>query len=284
MKYARKRVAAKKPGAKRAYKSKRTYKRPNSFAKRVQSVIKSTAETKSIQFFQDKIPVSDYLTGAYLGSPNQMLTLPLTPDSFITPISLGTSSQQRIGNKIMISKVTLRGMITPRTYQTTNTDESPSNNAPSPFLFKMWIGYQKDNAFCEVSNALPNFFQEGLTSANPTGTLMDTFRKVNTDKYRVVKTRTYKVGPQSIVTTQNAPVAPNNQNYGNNDFKFCQSFSFDVTKYCVKTLKYNDTNNQPNARGLYWWMEAIDPTGVNFTAGRFPAEINYEINIEYKDI
>jgi len=267
-----------------AKKQKRVRQPRVSFDKRVLSVIKKTAETKSIQFFQDNIPVSDYLTGAYLGSPNQMLTLPLTPDSFLTPISLGTSSQQRIGNKIMISRVTLRGMITPRTYLATGTDTEPVNNAPSPFLFKMWMGYQKDNAFCEVSASLPNFFQEGLTSANPTGTLMDTFRKVNTDKYRIVKTRTYKVGPQNIVTTQNTAVNNNNQQYGNNDFKFCQSFSFDVTKYCVKTLKYNDTNNQPNTRGLYWWMEAIDPTGSNFVAGRFPAEVSYEINIEYKDI
>jgi len=284
MKYARKRPVAKKPAAKRAYKSKRPYRRPASFVKKVQSVIKRSAETKNIQYFQDNLPVSDYPTGAWQGSPNQMLTLPLTPDDFLTPISLGTSSQQRIGNKIMLSKVTLRGMINPRTYQTTNTTDSPSNNAPSPFLFKMWFGYQKDTAFNEVSNSLPNFFQEGSTSATPNGTLMDTFRKVNTDKYRVVATRLYKVGPTSIVTTQNGTVAVNNQNYANNDFKFCQQFSIDVTKYCVKTLKYNDTNNQPNTRGLYWWMEAIDPTGANFTAGRFPAEISYELDIEYKDL
>jgi len=286
MYYARKRAAAKKPTAKRVYKrvSRRPYKRPASFNKKVMSVIKRTAESKNIQFFQDNIPVSDYPTGAYLGSSNTMLTLPLTPDAFITPISLGTSSQQRIGNKIMLSKVTLRGMITPRDLIANNSDQVPINNEPMPFLFKMWIGYQKDTAFNEVTAALPSFFQEGSTSAAPTGTLMDTFRKVNTDKYHIVKTRTFKVGPQAILTSQATANNTNNQQYGNNDFKFCQQFSFDVTKYCVKVLKYNDTNNQPNARGLYWWMEAINPTGTNFTSGRFPAELNYEINIEYKDI
>jgi len=284
MPYYPKKRGAKKPGMAKKRGYKKRGKQPMSFEKRVLSVVKKTAETKSIQFFQDNIPVSDYLTGAYLGSPNQMLTLPLTPDQFITPISLGTSSQQRIGNKIMLSRVTLRGMINPRHYITTNTSEDPINNEPRPFLFKMWIGYQKDNAFCEVSKDLPGFFQEGLTSSIPTGTLMDTFRKVNTDKYRVVKTRTFKVGPQNITTTQNATDTNANQLYNNNDFKFNQQFSFDVTKYCVKLLKYNDTNNQPNVRGLYWWMEAIDPTGKNFTTGRFPAELSYEINIEYKDI
>lgn len=283
MPYYPKKRGAKKPGMakKRGYK-----KRGNkqSFQKAVLSVIKKTAETKSIQFFQDNIPVSDYPTGAWLGSPNEMLTLPLTPDQYITPISQGNSAQQRVGNKIMLSKVTLRGMVTPRTYQTTNTTESPSNNAPEPFLFKLWIGYQKDTAYNEVSASLPNFFQEGLSSSPPSGTLMDVFRKVNTDKYRIVKTKTFKVGPQSIVTTQNGTVSLNNQQYANNDFKFCQQFSFDVTKYCVKVLKYNDTNNQPNARGLYWWVEALDPTGISFTAGRFPASLSYELNIEYKDI
>lgn len=253
-------------------------------AKVVKDVLMSQAETKNIQFFQNNLPVSDYATGPYLGSPSQMLTLPLTPDSALTPIALGTSSQQRIGNKIRLSKVVVRGMIHPRAYQTTNSTESPSNNAPEPFIFKMWIGYQKDTAYNEVDLTLPNFFQEGSTSASPTGTLMDTFRKVNTDKYRIVKTRQFKVGPSVISLTQNTSVANDNQNYANNDFKFCQKFTIDVTKYVVKTLKFNDTNNQPNTRGLFWWMEAIDPAGGNFVPGRFPANLSYELDIEYKDI
>jgi len=280
------RFGKRKATKKRPYKRVARKYRPSNktFAKKVLAIIKRTAETKSIQFFQDNIPVSDYKTGAYLGSPNSMLTLPLTPDSFITPISLGTSSSQRIGNKIQLSKVTLRGMINTRAYQTSNSTESPQNNEPIPVLFKMWIGYQKDTAFNEVEATLTNFLQEGSTSASPSGTLMDTFRKINTDKYKIVATRMFKVGPEYIYTTQQSPGNANNQSYGNNDFKFSQRFSFDVTKHCVKTLKYNDTNNQPNTRGLYWWMEAIDPTGANITIGRFPAEISYEINIEYKDI
>jgi len=286
MYYPRKRGFSKKPAAKkRVYRRARAvpYKSKSSFAKKVKAVLTRNVETKSIQYFQDNVPVSDYQTGAYLGGPNTLFTGVLTPDSLLTPISLGTNSQQRIGNKITLSKVTLRGMINPRTYQTTNTDESPSNNAPSPFLFKIWIGYQRNTAYNEPEADYPNFFQEGGNSASPSGTLMDTFRKINTDKYVVVATRMYKVGPQSIITSQNTPVVANNQNYSNNEFKFCQRFSFDVTKYCVKAVKYNDTNNQPNTRGLFWWVEAIDPTGTTFTAGRFPAEMSYEVDIQYKD-
>lgn len=282
MYYPRKRAAVK---GKKVYKrvAKRPYKRPATFAKKVKAVLARNVETKSIQFYQDNIPVSDYPTGAYLGTASTMFVGVLTPDSFLTPIALGTSSSQRIGNKITLSKVTLRGMITPRTYQSTNTEESPYNNAPEPFLFKMWIGYQKATAYNEPDSGFAGFFQEGGTSATPTGTLMDTFRKINTDKYTIVATRTFKVGPQSIITSQNTPVNANNQNYANNDFKFCQRFSFDVTKHCVKTVKYNDTNNQPNTRGLFWWVEAINTTGTNFVAGRFPAEMNYEVDIQYKD-
>jgi len=286
MPYYPKKRGTKKPGMakKRVYKKRAGKKPVDTFAKRVKAVLYKECETKSIQFFQDAIPISDYGTGAYLGSPNQMLTLPLTPDASLTPIALGNASDQRIGNKIRLSKVTLRGMVTPRTYQTTNTTESPSNNAPQPFIFKMWIGYQKDTAFNEVDASLPNFFQEGKTSAAPSSTLMDTFRKINTDKYVIVATRQFKIGPQAIVMTQNNPISADNQNYNNNDFKFCQKFYFDVTKYCVKVMKYNDTNNQPNSRGLYWWFEAIDPTGAKMVPGRFPGELNYEIDIQYKDL
>jgi len=282
MYYPRKRAAVK---GKKVYKrvAKRPYKRPANFAKKVKAVLARNVETKSIQYYQDNVPVSDYNSGAYLGSASTMFVGVLTPDSFLTPIALGPSSSQRIGNKITISKVTLRGMITPRTYQTTGTEESPVNNAPEPFLFKMWIGYQKATAYNEPDSGFPGFFQEGGTSGNPTGTLMDTFRKINTDKYTIVATRTFKVGPQSITLSQNTPVVANNQNYANNDFKFCQRFSFDVTKHCVKTVRYNDTNNQPNTRGLFWWVEAINTTGVNFVAGRFPAEMSYEVDIQYKD-
>jgi len=285
--YPRKRGTTKKPSMakKSGYRKKRTvYRKKSTFAKRVKSVLYKESESKAVQFFQDNVPLSDYATGAYLGSPNSMLMSPLTPDSFITPIALGNASNQRIGNKIRLSKVTLRGMLNPRTYQTANSSESPSNNAPEPFLVKMWIGYQKDSAYNEIDAALPNFFQEGNTSAAPTGTLMDTFRRINTDKYVIVATRTFKVGPQQITLTQNATVSANNQNYSNNEFKFCQMFSFDVTKYCPKIIKYNDTNNQPNARGLYWFLEAVNITGEKFVTGRFPAEVSYEIDIQYKDI
>jgi len=284
MPYFPKKKGNKKPAMARTRGYKKRVGKSDGFAKRVKAVLMKTAETKSLQFFQDNIPLSDYKTGAYLGTTNTMYMIPLTPDSILTPISLGTAQSQRIGNKVQISKITLRGMLNPRTYQTSNTTESPTNNEPMPVLVKMWIGYQKDTAFCEVDQALPNFFQEGATSASPSGTLMDTFRKVNTDKYVIVATRQFKVGPQFIVTTQQAPGAANNQDYGNNDFKFLHKFSFDVTKHCVKVLKYNDGNNQPNTRGLFWWVEAIDITGANITTGRFPAELSYELDIQYKDI
>jgi len=286
MPYFPKNKGTKKPAMakKRGYKKRYTKLPANSLAKRVKAILYKESETKSIQFFQDNVPVSDYLTGPYLGSGNSMFMSPLTPDAFITPIGLGNASSQRIGNKIRLSRVLLRGMITPRAYQTIDTEESPSNNAPQPFLFKMWIGYQKDTAFNEIDATLPAFFQEGATSAPPSGTLMDTFRKINTDKYVIVATRMFKVGPVSIITSQDTPVVGNNQNYANNDFKFNQRFSFDVTKYCPKVIKYNDTNTQPNCRGLYWFVEAINPTGDTFVTGRFPATLSYEIDIQYKDI
>jgi len=255
-----------------------------SFYKKVQSVIKKSAETKSIQFYQDNLPVSDYKTGAYLGTANNMTVIPLTPDSYLTPITQGAGQNQRIGNSITIHKIFLRGMINPRTFGTGNTDQDPSNNEPMPFLLKMWIGYQKDTSYNEVESQLPNFFQSNNTSDSPTGTLMDTFRKVNTDKYVIVATRTYKVGPHQVITTQGTTANNNNQLYANNDFKFCQRFSFDVTKHCIKTVKFNDTNNQPNTRALCWWFEAINPVGTTFTVGRFPAEISYELDIQYKDV
>lgn len=259
----------------------RARKRPATFAKKVQAVIKRNAETKSIQFFIDNTAVSDYKTGQPAFGPNSMTVIPLTPDGFFMPISQGAGQAQRIGNQIALSKVTLRGIINARTF---NTDEDDTNNEPMPFLFKMWIGYQKDTALNYVDGQLPQFFQSGGTSVDPDGTLMDTFRKVNTDKYVVVATRTFKVGAESIINSQATTANSYNQLYANNDFKFVQQFSIDVTKHCVKNVKYNDTGLAPMTRGLYWWYEAINPVGVNMTVNRFPCNLSYEIDVQYKDI
>jgi len=284
MPYVPRKRAYRKPAAKPMRKPmvKRMYKRPATFAKKVQAVMNKSAETKSIQFFMDNLPVSSYDVGVYGVGTNQMNQLPLSPDGAITPIAQGTNAQQRIGNSIKLSKVTVRGIISPRAYQATASDTAPANTAPIPFLFKMWVGYQRDTELNEVEPSLPAFFQLGNTTENPTGTLMDTFRKVNTEKYVIVATRTFKVGYGNISFTSGA--GQTNQAYNNNDFKLNQKFSLDVTKHCIKTLKFNDSNNTPKNRSLYWWFEAVDATGSEIATGNFPAEISFELDIQYKDI
>jgi len=278
MKYAKRKGIAK-ARRPRKYVRRNAGKSNLTFAKKVRSVIQKSAETKSIQYFADQTPVGDYVTGALGLSTYTMPVIYLTPNSNTLPIILGTSVKDRIGNRVTLKRVMFRGLINPAIY---NVSANPD---PRPFIFKLWIGYQRNTAYSAVENTLPNFLQSGSTSTSPQGTTMDTFRKINTDKYVICYSRQFKVGTNQIVAGGTAYASLSaNQNWNNNDFKFNQKFSIDVTRHCVKHLKFNDSDNQPQNRGLFAWYEAVACDGTTFSAGSRGCDFSYEIAVDFTDM
>lgn len=263
---------------KRSFMKKRSYKRKSYAPKKkalrrvIRKVIARDTETKTKQqFVSNKLL---YPTGNVLFPDN---CIPLGPNSAYLPIVQGVGQGTRIGNKITTTKLTLRGVLEPSPWA------GGTNDNPRPLRVKMVIFYDREDA-----NTTPvpgaTFFQDGSSSVGFTNTLMDFIKPFNTDRYRILKTQSFKLGyaaytgTATVVSSQGA-----NQAYTNNDFKLNCDFSMDLTKHYPKQVKFNDNLSDPMTRGLYclWYFVAAD--GSPLPSAYQPADVTFMQTYEYKD-
>jgi len=269
--------------------NKKSYRRPRPMsaamvAKIATRAVMKKVETKLIQLPVNDIPLSDYLTGSYYDGPLTCYTVSIFPNAATMPINQGVGQKNRCGNQIRTHRLILRGILSPRIFYQSPTEFYPKNTDCRPCLVKMWILWQKDQAYGLVEPEMPNFLQNGNSSISLDGTVMDTFKKVNTDLYHVCATRTFKVGNSwySKNTIDGFDYLAG-QYSANNDFKLSQRFSIDLTKFCIKNVKFNDTDNIPKCRGLYMCWEAIAADGGNLVEASYPINLSYELDYQFKD-
>lgn len=266
-----------------AYKKRRTFKKKRTFKKRsapkkralrrvIRKVIARESETKTKQqFVANKLL---YPTNHVMFPDN---CIPLGPNSSYLGITQGTGQGNRVGNKITTTKLLLKGVIEPSPWA------SGTNDNPRPMRMKMVIFYDREDP-----NALPvpgsTFFQDGSSTTGFTNTLMDFIKPFNTDRYRIMKQQTFKLGyaaytgTATVVSSQGA-----NQAYTNNDFKLNCDFTMDLTKYYPKEVKFNDNLSDPMTRGLYclWYFVAADGSPMPSTYQ--PADVSFMQTYQYKD-
>jgi hypothetical protein len=255
------------------------------FSKAVKSVMSKTEETKMIQLPMEQVPLSDYATGAYQEGALTCYVRSIFPNAGTLSINQGVGQKNRIANKIRTHKCVLRGIITPRIFYQDATQFYPKNTDCKPCLVKMWILTQKNQAYGQVEPDMPDFLQNGNLALPLDGTIMDTFRKVNTDLYHIYATRTFKVGNSWY--SKNTSDGFNylaGQYSANNDFKLCQRFTIDLTKFCIKHVTYNDGDNLPKVRGLWMAWEAIAADGSQLETDSYPIQLSYELDYEFKDV
>lgn len=242
-----------------------------------QAVVEAGRETKLKQKDIYAYPIAAYQTGNQ-GYINSAAMFHVTPydGSLLVPqglpgITQGTGQDQRIGNKVEFVKGTLRLMLSCNGYNAT------SNPNPQPTIVKIYVGYDKTKSRGEPDPSLPQFYQNNNSAVPPSTTTLDTFRKVNTDRYVICYQRTCKLGFQE--TTQ--PPSTNYSNFGNNDFKFTQTVNIDFTKRMIKLQKFNDNIATPTSRGLWCWImpvPALGQTGIGS-----PVLMSAQIVNMYKD-
>lgn len=262
-------------------KNKKTYKR-KSYAKktkRVSSVkkmirreISKVAENKSKQQFVSNYQL--YATSA-ASFPNNVI--PLGPNSTTLAIVQGTGSGNRIGNKITTKRLMIKGTLTCQPQAATTNDN------PRPLMVKMIAFYDREDP-----NGTPvptsTFFQDGSSSTGFTGTLLDILKPYNTDRYRMLAQRTFKLGFSQYAGTATSVVNQGiNQAYSNNDFKLACNFSLNCTKMYPQTVKFNDNLSDPMTRGLYlmWYFVAAD--GSTLGSAYLPAQVTYMQDYVYED-
>jgi len=273
MPYSRKFSSRRKTYKKRAYKRK-SYapKRKMSYVKKVvRREIARNVEDKNSQLFVTTNRL--YVPGNASFPTNNIFPVCIEPTAIVIP--QGTGQGNRIGNRIKIKKFQFKGTLVPQPYDAT------FNPQPLPVQVKMWIFYDKkfptDVPNPTVSN---DFFQNGSSATGFSNDLIDMWRPVNTDRYRILATKTFKLGPAS---NTGSGAVPTLQNLANNDFKYNVNFSFELAKHMPKVTIFEDGGIEPTTRGTYCMIQYVSATGSGMPVTSYAVESQWMLNCVYED-
>lgn len=263
--------------AKRSYKkvTKKTYKRKS--AKRgvrkpaikriVRAEIARNVETKSTQQYNTGrivYPVN------HVNFPDNVWELGIGSGMTIVQ---GTGQGGRIGNSIKTKRLMYRGTFTPLPYSAT------TNLLPCPAQVKMYIFYDRTDPTA-IPSVATNFLQNGGSSRAFSNDLCDLLYPVNTDRYRVLTTRIFKLGYSAY---QGDGIDTYAQAFCNNDFKLNCNFSIDLTKYYPQRVKFDDNNGVPTTRGLFCLVVPFKANGGAYTATTQPLGVQFMQDYRYED-
>lgn len=258
----------KRTGKRKGVRKARKSSRPSVFKKLMRRL---NPEIKQVRY-NSSVAISAYNTNSWASGGLQLL-LPVA--GYTTSIGQGTSQGERIGNRITTKSLWFNGLITPKVYDIT------VNPSPQPRDVLMVIFSSRSDP-TSVLATLANFFNNGGSSQGPTGTQLDTIIPFNTDKYTIFYKRIFKCG-----TAENAGSGINNnyQRYSNNDYKLCQRFRVNCTRYVNKVLRFNDNSSVPNNRFLWaaFLVMNADGTSMAITETQ-PLQLNCNFTYRYTDV
>lgn len=247
--------------------------------KMVQSIVSRNIENKTHQASLEMNVKNILADGTTSNEFNGLF--PITPytatgapvDSTISLVH-GTGQATRIGNVVRTKSAILRGVLFPSPGNIT------LNPTPKAMEVCMWIFKLKNRAFGdEITYAQSvfnnNFFQDNAGSQGASASLIDIIRKPNQDVVNVLYKRIFKLGYAA---------GTNAGNIGNNDFKYNQKFSINVTKYIPKVIKYNDNDDSPSITHTYCMIAPYNADGTLYTDVSYTvAECHWQLDYTYED-
>jgi len=176
----------------------------------------------------------------------------------------------RIGNEIKTRTCLFSYSIAPNAY------DSVFNPVPRPQEVMVFFGKVLNKKPQEpVSTDFAKLFQNGDTSISPQSNPLDLILPINKDYFKIYKVFRHKIG-YAVNVNSGANVSA--ASYANNDFKLNVVNKVNCTKWCPKTLKFNDTTNQPTNDGLYMFAMSINADG---TASSTPTPLKMWWNNTY---
>lgn len=266
-----KRTTKRRP-TKRVYK-KRMSARKASVRRTVKQVLSRVSETKTAQRFNYGLNLAPSNAATFTAK-----ILELGPGATM-PIAQGTGQGGRIGNKITVVSHRFKG------YLTCAPQDPTLWPNPRPIHVKMWIFYDKTDPTAAPNPITYPFFQDGNTAAGFQNDLVDHWRPINTDRYRVLATRTFKLGMSQYAGAA-ATVANQSawQAYSNNDYKLTCGFNVDLGKLGARVVRFNDTNNEPTSRRLFCMFQPVEATGGILNATWEPCAVQFMEDFRYKDM
>jgi len=267
-----KRKTYKRKAVKRVYKRRAAPKR-RTIKKVVQQVLSKRVEKKRINRVDLEHPLQS-VEPANNFDTNNVIALGCQTGGHA--IIQGVGQSQRIGNKIRVTRATIKGTIVANQY------DAVLNPTPTPMVVKMIFFFAKTDPNTQPTPAMSADFYDFNNTVNGfRNDLVDQWAAVNTEKYQVMGVRTFKLGYSNLVRT--ASGVNGTTNYANNDFKYNASFNVNYTKWLPKTQVFRDNNIDSSSRQLYAMWVISAATGGAVPAGTFPAGCQYSMDMMYED-
>lgn len=210
-----------------------------------------------------------------INNDTAMGVYPMCPYQGLWSIGQGVTQNTRVGNKIKVRRVMLNYTLRPNPYNAT------TNAIPQLCEVDLFLGYLKQaNGILPTALDIGQLFQLGNSAMAPQGNLLDLISDINKDFWTIKKRWRHKVGYADYTGS-----GPNvvTQYYSNNDFHLNVVKKMDITKFCPKTITFNDGTNSPMGNNLFFFFQAVASQGDTFLAAQEPMRIDYWVSFEYED-
>jgi len=236
----------------------------------VRRMISRNIEKKTIQQFVNAVSFYYPAQGSTYDAANTLL---LGAQAGALVVQQGVTQAARIGNRIKVTKLEFKGTLYPATYS------GIFNPNPELVQVKLVLFYDKLNPTA-VPAPRTNFFQAGAGTSPIVGNLNDLWIPINTDQYRVLATKSFKLGFAQYGGSgyQAAPQA-----FSNNEFKLNCNVRWNITKYHLRMLRYNDNSAVPAGRHLYMQVMVSPTLGTTGSSGVIPCLMSYMQTMWYQD-
>lgn len=231
--------------------------------KYVKAQIHRNIENKDKIFYAVNQPIlsSDRATG----------TWPLIPT-----FTQGTGDDNRIGNAIRVMQGQIKMAINLLPYDAT------TNPNILPTWVKLWVVRDLKNVGQLSSmdaTSYANFFRTNGTTVSFQGNCLDMTLPVNESYFRVLYTKTFKLGVSGVYNV--APVSGNVNSFTDNS-PSAKLITINWGKWCKKQLKFTEGNSYPNNDNLYLVIQSVSADGTT-SAGKFQVEFHYTDLCRFED-
>lgn len=233
---------------------------PRPIRKYVKAIVHRNIENKMRYNYASNQPIET-------GSPTTM-TWPLLP-----AIDLGTGTGNRIGNIIKPVKGVWKCVVNLLPYSTT------TNSAAQPTWVKIWIvrDLRASGQLATMDSTSFNaFFNGNNTTLGFQNNCLDTVLDVNTDNFRVLTTRMFKLGLANHIS------GPTNPSSYFDNSPASKIITIDYSKYVKKALKFQDGSTYAINENLYFVIQAVPCDGTGASSQQ-KIEMHYTNRFYYED-
>jgi hypothetical protein len=220
-------------------------------------------------------------SGSVSAAGNIITVSPSSLASSLVVIPQGTDNGQRIGNRVTTKKLihVLSLVWAPQ--------NAVSNPNPIPYIIRVYWFKRKGQTTTLpglpqlTTTATADFFELGNAagSAGFTGDIIDYGKYLSQDDYIYCTHRDYKVGAGNNAQQPNTSYA----NFSNNDYHFTVVDRVDLTKFCPKSIVYDDADNV-NVSSIFCVCQLVAASGEAVSASITPITWKNQVLYKYTDM